>query len=78
MDVDELKVSQDKFMAEVEREKYKVLHEDLEKLRTSYQEVNQRYEADVLTASPQADYLQRELENQIKTHKEVTGQALNG
>lgn len=73
---EELKVSQDKFMAEVqvEREKYKVLHEDLEKLRTSYQEVNQRYEVDVLTASQQADYLQCELENQIKSHKEMVSQ----
>ncbi|GLD57990.1 uncharacterized protein AKAME5_001015100 [Lates japonicus] len=68
----ELKVGQERFDTELQMEKVKkkALQEELEKLRTSYQEVSERYEVDVLTARQQADSLLRELENQIKSHKD--------
>ncbi|AWP04420.1 putative titin-like [Scophthalmus maximus] len=54
---------------QVEREKTQILQEELDRVRTSYQENIQRYEADMLTVRQRADDQQCELEKlQILTN----------
>lgn len=53
-----------------ERKEKRIFLEELDRIRASYQEDIQKYEADVLTARQQADHLQGELDKAIKAHAE--------
>ncbi|KAF0033185.1 hypothetical protein F2P81_015475 [Scophthalmus maximus] len=57
-----------------ERKKKKILQEELERIRASYQEDKQRYEADFLTVRQLVKDLQRQLDNKIKSCTERESQ----
>ncbi|XP_071331064.1 paramyosin-like [Trachinotus anak] len=65
-------ISKEQFTADLkmERKKNKALQE-LQRLKALYQEVTQRYEADVLTVRQQAANLQHDLDKELKAHADA-------
>lgn len=51
----------------METEKYKLLHEGMQKINVSYEGLKQKHEPDVLDVRQQADTLQRELDKATKS-----------
>lgn len=64
-------LSQQKFAAELKEEKdrNRLLQENLERISASHQEVSLRYETDVIKVRQQADNLKKDLEKEMKQQK---------
>ncbi|KAG8012376.1 hypothetical protein GBF38_020112, partial [Nibea albiflora] len=61
-------LNQQKFAAELpaEKDKFKTVQEQLQKTSASFNEVNMRYQTDVINVRQQANTLQLNLDNKIK------------
>ncbi|KAL7387065.1 hypothetical protein ABVT39_017810 [Epinephelus coioides] len=63
-------ISQEKFTAEldIEKQRNKLLQEEVERTRVSYHDMKVKYETQILTLQQQAELLQREHDIQIQAH----------